>query len=1705
MRLSQSDNTEYGVITNKESVVKRERKGVGTCIHEVFEARAAHSPQAQAVSFEAHSLTYGELNRRANQLAHYLTSLSVRPDVPVGIYLNRSVEMIIGMLGILKAGGAYVPLDPTYPRERIAFMIEDSKLQVLLTHESLAANWHSSGAHVVRLDADSEKIARQPDADPKSRVLPANLGYVIYTSGSTGRPKGVSVNHSSVVHLFETTQPLFGFGPSDVWTVSHSYAFDFSVWEIFGALLSGGRLVIAPLRVTQSPREFYQLLLHEKVTILSLTPTALRQLTQTGLPADALQVRLVVGGGDAFPSNLAPELLRWNVPVWNFYGPTESTVWAMIKPIAATDVQYSTIPLGRALDGIEAYVLDEDLQPVAPGLSGELHLGGSGLARGYFQQPALTAERFVPTPFCTRGGERLYKTGDLARYLRDGNVEYLGRMDYQVKLRGFRIELEEIENVLIQHATVDQCVVVMREDQPADQRLVAYVTPVRGREIAVNELSHLARTTLPEYMVPAAFVVMEKLPLTANNKVARLALPAPPQTRRDLKRDFAGPRTATEELLAQIWAEVLYVDRVGIHDDFFELGGHSLLATRMVSRIRDAFQVDLPLRHIFDHSTVAQLADIIENFDHAGGDLSTLCITSVSRKGPLPLSFPQERVWFLQQLFPNSLAYNFQSTLKLTGTLKVAALEQSLTEIISRHEIFRTTFPAVDGKPIQIIHEPWSVKLEIIDLETLPQKERQGEAEHRIGELLQLPFDLQKLPLIRWTLLRLSETEHILLHVEHHLVHDGWSFNVFLNELLVLYRAFVGGEESSLGALPIQFADFAVWQHQWMQGASAKAQLEFWRQKLSGTSTLLQLPADRPRPALQSFRGASKRVELPLELCEALREFSRAQGTTLFMTMFATFEILLHRLTGQEDFCVGAGIANRRWPETESMIGMVVNTVALRASLSDKPTFLELLRQVRTVALEAYTHQDLPFERVVDVIQTERDLSRNPLFQIMFNFHDAPLPELKLPGLEIELVEVVSNKSAKFDLNVIVVPRSEQRAGSGTKHGRSGITIIWEYNTDLFDEATVLGFEEVYRTLLQAVVAAPETRVTEFPLLAPDAQKQLIRRWKGHKTAYPRLASISQLFAEQVERTPDARALVCGDQLLSYDELNRKANQLAHYLREKGVGPEVLVGLCVERSLEMIIGLLGILKAGGAYVPLDYDYPLERFEVMLKEAQITLLLTQEKFADKLRAQIAEVTLLDKDWDQIAAYNTENPPERTTADNLAYVIYTSGSTGKPKTVGITHRNVARLVKNTNYATLNAHQVFLQFAPLSFDASTFEIWGSLLNGACLTLMSPGPASLEALGAAVRNYGVTTLWLTAGLFQQMVDDQLESLRGLDQLLAGGDVLSLKHVETVVRQLPHCQVINGYGPTENTTFSCCHRVKVDEKLIASVPIGQPVSNSEAFILDQSLTPLPPGVTGELYLAGDGLARAYLNDAEATAEKFIPHLFSDEPGLRLYKSGDQARYRRDGIIEFLGRVDRQVKLRGFRIELGEIEASLRQYGAVRDCVVILRDDLAGPQLIAYYIPTLEGRPQIEGLRDYAKRSLPHYMVPALFVPVGTIPLTANGKIDLSALPTLDHSLQDSMRTFVSPRTAGEEKLVAIWTQVLGDRKIGVHDNFFDLGGHSLLATQVMSRIRETFKVNMPLRYFFEKPTVAGLAEFLRDARSEDQKVLPEIRRLPRG
>ena len=1654
------------------------------CIHQLFEEQVERSPDAVAVVFEEEQLTYRELNSRANQLAHYLRSLGVGSEVLVGICVERSLEMVVGILGVLKAGGAYVPIDPAYPGERIAYMLDDSRLPVLLTQQKLVASLPKHQARVVCLDADWEAISTESELPPITDVTPENLAYVIYTSGSTGKPKGVLIPHSGLLNLVFWHQRAFSITSSDRATQLAGTAFDASVWEVWPTLASGASIYLIEPEILLSPEKLRDWLLTKQITITFIPTPVAEKLLSVQWPSDgALQIMLT--GGDKlhqYPSASIP------FKVVNNYGPTENTVVTTSGLVLCDGTDNTSPHIGRPIDNTQVYILDRYLQPVPIGVPGELHIASVSLARGYLNRPDLTQEKFIPHPFSDEPGDRLYKTGDKARYLPDGNIEYLGRIDNQVKIRGFRIELGEIEAVFRQHPGVRETVVIARVDIAGDKQLVAYIVPYQEPVPTNSDLRRFLKEQLPDYMVPSAFVTLESLPLTPNGKVDRRALPEP-ELRPELELTFVAPRTPIEEMLASIWAGVLSIEQVGVHENFFELGGHSLLATQVISRVRDTISIELPLRSLFEAPTIAELAEWVENLLKNGQSVQALPLLPIPRSESIPLSFAQARLWFLDQLQPNSAFYNIPLALRLSGQLNIAALQSSINAIIQQHEALRTNFTTQEGQPVQVIASTKNLELLVVDLLHLRESEREIEAQRLVNEQANRPFNLEREPLLRGTVLQLGETEYVLLLTMHHIISDGWSMGVFVRELTELYKAFCTGAPPSLPELPVQYADFALWQRQWLQGEILVPQLDYWKEQLLDAPALLELPTDRPRPAVQTFRGGYYYTALSFELSAELTALSKRAGVTLFMTLFAVFGILLYRYSGQDDIVVGTPVANRNRREIEGLFGFFVNTLVLRTDLSGNPSFEQLLGRVKEVALGAYAHQDLPFEQLVEALQPTRDLSYTPLFQVMFALDDASVPSVELPELAVSSYPVEIG-TAKFDLTLSM------------ENTADGLVGVWEYNTDLFDDATIARMARHFQTLLEAIAANPIQPISELPLLTEAERHQLLFEWNNTFAKYPQDKCIHQLFEEQVELTPDAVALVFEGTQLTYRELNARANQLAHYLLSLGVEPEVLVGICVERSLEMVVGLLGILKAGGAYVPLDPAYPSERLAFMLEDSAVPVLLTQQRLVDGLPQHEAQVVCLDTQWEIIAQYSSENTACGVNASNLAYVVYTSGSTGKPKGVTIQHRSLVNyttavsieyeIEKCDSEALLRSADRILQFSSISFDASAEEIYTCLIEGATLVLRTD--SMLDSIGIFLqkcRDWEITVLALPTAYWHELTailsKENFALPPSLRLVSIGGEKALPERWKTWIERVgQQVRLVNIYGPTEATVGTTICELSAANPALTEVPIGRPIRNVQTYILDQNQQSVPIGVPGELHIGGDGLARGYLNRPDLTQEKFISNPFSNEPGERLYKTGDKARYLPDGNIEYLGRIDNQVKIRGFRIELGEIEAMLAQHPDVREAVVVVREDIPGHKsLVSYLVPHQNPAPTVNQLRDFLKQKLPNYMVPSTFVMLEALPLTPNGKVDHKSLPAPDLNSLLQKSDFVAPGTPTEELVASIWAKVLGVEQVGINDNFFELGGHSLLATQLLSQVSDTCGVELPLSKLFEAPTVASISNYI--------------------
>jgi amino acid adenylation domain-containing protein len=1649
---------------------------VDLCVHELFEAQVDRVPDAPALVAGATTLSYRELDRRSNRLARHLRVLGVGPEVVVGLRVDRSTELVVGLLGILKAGGAYLPLDPSFPVQRVQRLLDDAGAKVLVSDRELASALGASSVQVVRVDQDAARIAEESDARLDVELVPRNLVYVIFTSGSTGRPKGVAIEHRQLVSYVRGVSLRLALPSGSSFAHVSTFAADLGHTALFPALCSGGCLHLVPEELSTDPDALGAYFERWSIDCVKIVPSHLGALLSAKRPEQVIPRRLVVLGGEASSWELVSRIqaLRSGCRVLNHYGPTETTVGVLTYEVLATERPRGApiVPLGRPLPGTEIYVLDGSMAPSPIGVPGEIYIGGAQVGRGYLNQPDRTAERFVPSPFGAPAGGRLYRTGDRARALPDGTIVFLGRTDDQVKIRGYRIELAEVEVALSLHPALSAAAVLALGESGSERRLVGYVAPSEAGALpSSSELGSFLRERLPAYMIPSQFVAMEALPRLPNGKIDRRALPLPDDGEQASRFATDAPRTPIEEVLASIWADVFGKERVGIHERFTDLGGHSLLAIQIVARAREAFQRQIPLRAIFEAPTIAGLAERVAATIRAEEGLEAPPILPVPRSGPLRLSSAQERLWFLHQLDPDDPSYNIPAAIRLSGPLDAGALERALAAVMARHEVLRTTFATAEGRPVQVIHLPSEVKLPVLDLSARPEVDREAAVRNEVAFEAELPFDLAEGPLLRGRLLRVSTDEHVLLLTMHHIVSDARTRTILSRELSALYGAYREGRPVELPALPIQYADYAAWQRSWLTGEVLGRKLAYWRAQLEGATRALDLPTDRPRPAVPTRRGQRRMLRLSPELSAAIEALSRREGTTLFMTLLAAFDALLFRYTGQEDFVVGSPVLDRPRPELEGLIGFFLNTIVLRAQVSADLPFLELLARVRETCLGAYSHQDVPFERLVEELEPDRELGRSPLFQVLFTLDNAPRERegSMLPGLRRRSAEAPST-TAKYDLSLGII------------NGPGGLVASIEYRTELFEPETIDRMLGHLRTLLEGIALDPSRPIGALPLLAEEERHTLLVRWNDTAADYPRDRVVHQLFEEQVERAPGAIAVSFEGFSLTYRELDRRSNQLAHHLKGRGVRPGQLVGILIERSLDMVVSVLAVLKAGGAYVPLDPTYPRERLGFMISDAELELVLTQERLAAVVPASSAQMIRLDADRPTISVESEAPIAGGAGPYDLAYVIYTSGSTGRPKGVEVPHRALVNFLWSMRREPgMGPDDRLLSVTSLSFDIAGLEIFLPLITGAQLEVASWG-LSLDgrALVERMRSSKITVFQATPSTYRLL----------LSAGFVGSGIKALIGGEAVPRELaaelaPSCRSLwNMYGPTETTIWSTLQRLEPGDEIIS---IGRPIANTQAYVLDGQLAPVPIGVAGELYLGGDGLAQGYLHRPGLTSERFVPSPFAAGSDARLYRTGDRARFRPDGRLEFLGRVDQQVKIRGYRIELDEISAALEQHPSVRQAVVIARDDGPGDKrLVAYLVATANDSPAPDDLRSFLRQKLPELMVPSAFVRLSELPLTPNGKIDRRALPAPESGDIHSSQGLVLPRDETESMLAAIWCDVLGLQTVGVLDSFFDLGGHSLLAVKMIEELKTATGKAIPLAALFEARTIAALANLVR-------------------
>ena len=1945
------------------------------CVQQVFEQQVESTPDAVAVVYEDEQLTFSQLNACANQVANYLRVAGAGPEVIVALYMNRSVAMILGLLGILKSGAAYLPMDLNQPDHRLQFIVDDAAAPIVLTQKGVDARWVDAKVCVICID--DESITAQSYANPPVQSSPDNLAYLIYTSGSAGQPKAVMIRHRSLLNLVTALRKSVYQEQAGALRVSVNapLAFDGSVKQ-WVQVLSGHAMDVVPEDIRPDGEQLLSYLDRQNVNVLDCTPAQLRLLLQAGLTEKVSQKLLVVGG-EAFDENAWSIIANSSsIASWNVYGPTECTVDATACRVERV---VETPAIGRPLANVQSYILDSDLQPVAAGISGELCISGHGVARGYLNRPDLTAARFTPNPYSTQRGARLYRTGDVARHRPDGMIEFVGRSDYQVKVRGYRVELGEIEASLAQHPAVRTAVVTLRGENDDDQRLVAYVVPQSDRASTIHgharyelpngmaiahqnknetdylyqeifekqtyvqhgiklkddavvfdvganigmftlfvnqscarprvyafeplqpifetlrintelygsnvklfnhglsdtrrtesftfyprysmmsgvsayadpaseievvksflqneqqsgvqgmsslleladellaerfgtetleahlktlsdviheeqidhidllkidvqraeldvlkginqddwsridqivmevhdaegqasagrvreietllsihgftvwaeqdvllkgtdrynlyarkgaharngnsaaapaaplrtysdpqmvttaELKTYLRERVPEYMVPSAIVLLDTLPLTRNGKVDRTALPTPDNDA-DAERNLDQPSNVFEEVLTSIWCDVLGVKRAGTTENFFDLGGHSLLATQLISRVRNVFHLELPLRAVFEQPTIAGLAKTIADRVEAEHSATYPPIEPAPRDGNLPLSFAQHRLWFLNQLEPESPFYNLRHHLLLKGKLNVSAMERTFSEIVRRHETLRTSFVEIDGNPVQVIAGAQPFTLDLIDLSYLDADARWFELRRRAqAEVLQ-PFDLNQAPLMRVKLLRLDDEEHALLYTMHHLISDGWSSSVLMSEVVALYTAFINDEPSPLPDPRIQYADFAVWQRRCLEGAGLEVHLDYWRRQLADAPEELALPTTRTRPRVQTFRSETLPLSFSESTTEALKALSRREGTTLFMTLLAAFQTLLNRYTGQDDIIVGSPVANRNRQEIEHLIGFFINTLVLRTNLAGNPSFNELMRRVRDVTLEAYTHQDLPFEKLVQEIQIRRDLSRTPLFQVLMVFQNVPRKAEGLRGLTATEI-VTEGRWSNFDLTLWVSESPQKLAGT------------MEYNTDLFDAASIQRMIAHFQSLVESAVEDPSQPISSLQMVGADERRRLLNEWNDTQCNYPSQTSFIELFEARAAATPDRDAVVDEREQLTYAELNRRANRLAHKLIKAGVGIDGLVGLLAERGVGFLTAMLGIFKAGGAYMPLDPRSPAARQRQVLEQSGVKWVLVEDAKLPLIEDTLAlvsdrpEVLVLN---DLLAPHepgDAENPKSERSPNQLAYVIYTSGSTGVPKGAMIEQRGMLNhLYAKVDDLQIQQSDVVAQTASQCFDISVWQYLSPLLTGGRVEIFNDDVAmdGTRLLDAAARR-GVTILETVPSLLRVMLETPART-ENLRWLLLTGEALPPQLCRAWFELHNNVRLLNAYGPTECSDDVTHHEIAgAPAQEIARMPIGHAVGNMQAYVVDRYQQLAPACVYGELLVGGAGVGRGYLNDPARTAEVFIPDPYGVRPGARLYRTGDIVRWLDGGVLEYVGRVDHQVKVRGNRIELGEIEAALSKHPSVRDNVVETRTDA----IVAYVV--IDGEGSVADLRNYLKEQLPDYMVPSVFMPLERLPLTSNGKIDRRALPAPSRDSVVRTMEYVAPRDEVEEEVARIWSEVLGVQKVGVNDDFFELGGHSLLATQVVSRIRSAFRIELPLRTLFEETTVGALAAAISHVQIEQQE-----------
>jgi amino acid adenylation domain-containing protein len=1686
------------------------------CIHETFERQVRETPEAIAVSCGSEQLSYAVLNRQANQLANYLKQLGVGPGAMVALYLERTPKMVVAILAVLKAGGAYVPIDLAYPSERLLFMLSDTQAPVVITQETLRAALPPQVPRVLCVDGDWGKVATESPENPPRSASSDDPAYVIYTSGSTGKPKGVLVTHHNVVRLLKSTAHWYGFNASDVWPLFHSYAFDVSVWELWGSLFHGGRLVIVPYLVTRTPHEFYELIAKEKVTVLNQTPSAFRQLIWAEETAELkrdLSLRYVICAGEALElQSLKPWFDRHGdqkPKVVNMYGITETTVHSTYRVIRQEDLTSGVgSVIGVPIPDLSLYLVDEDLKPVPAGVPGEICVGGAGVARGYLNRPELTSKRFLPDPFAAEPDARLYRSGDLAQVNNKGELEYLGRMDHQVKIRGFRVELGEIESALNRHAAIRESVVLARDEAGGGKRLVAYAVPAQTAP-TVTELRECLRTKLPEYMLPAVFVFLPKLPLTTNGKVDRRALPDPDGARPALNDEFVPPRNSTEETLTQIWSEALGVQKVGIHDNLFELGGDSIRSITILSKAQQK-GLRRSLEQIFRYPTVAGLAACEEPEQSSVPTTPTTPFSLIksqdrARLAPdaqdaYPITKLQLGMFYCNELDPASAMYHDVFSYRIQAAFDGAKLQEAIAQLARRHPLLRTSFHLAGfSEPLQVVHRNIQVPFTIEDLREFTAAEQDRALLNWIETEKRRPFERSTAPLFRFHAQLRSDQSFQLILSFHHSCLDGWSLAAVITEVLQEYAALRQGLLRAIEPPQVTYRDFVALEQRAVESDSTRG---FWRTQLEGATPQLvpRWPESLRAGGHEQMRGPELFVEERVFL--GLKALAQTAGVPLKTVLLAAHQRVMALMCGTSDVVSGL-ICNGR-PETvdgEKLIGLFLNTLPLRQQL-DGGTWLELVKQTFAAEQHLMPHRRFPLAELHKLTNGQK------LFETAFDFVHFHVYKSLQGCREIDLAE-----GHYFEANNLTTYTTFMLDVNSTR-----LELHIDYDPNALCRQQVEEMSAYYLKALDAMAKEPHSHYETAALLSDSETHRMLIEWNKTVESFPEEKGIPDLFVERAQEKPDAIALVCGAERWSYRELAQRVEGLAARLREFNLGPGALAGLCVERSPQMVVALLAILKTGAGYVPLDPSYPKERLAFMLSDAKVDLLLTQQSLAANLVETKAPVLFLDE-RNPLEDENLPHLPAPATMTNrdggLAYVIYTSGSTGKPKGVQVLHRSVVNLVTAIARKTgFTRSDNLLAVTTISFDIAGLELYLPLIMGGTLTLATREQAGDGTqLAALMESCGATVMQGTPATWRLLIEAGWTGTKSLTAF-CGGEALQANLAEALLSRTK--TVWNLYGPTETTIWSTASRIETGRP----ITIGRPLANTQVYILDKHLRPMPVGAVGELYIGGNGLAPGYLNQPELTREKFLPNPFAHastttapdmnpaenkaSADARIYRTGDLARYCIGGEIECLGRVDHQVKIRGFRIELGEVETALRQHKGIADALVTARADALGEKKLVGYIISKNGPPSHVELREFVKSRLPAYMVPAQFVLLKQFPLTPNGKVDLRQLPAPEGS-PTATQNYQAPRNQPEQVVQNIWEEVLMLKKVGIDDHFFELGGDSLSATRVFARINRAFDLDLSLREILERPTIRALAELIGDTSKGTRSVPTTIPRQPRG